>query len=97
MICPRSKGPLVYVAYSANREAIYVGQTENWPDRLRKHSSQSPWFGDVAYFETEACADRRQALWLEGVLIRQLDPRENVMGKVGVGQQMWRQQFRQAS
>lgn len=82
MSCPQvAEFNLVYIAYDAMGDPIYVGQTGHYAQRVREHKAKSRWFGDVAYFVTEACSDRDQAVWLERILIRLLNPRENKNGK----------------
>ncbi len=70
---------VVYRAYDANGELLYIGSTGRWKARQRAHAKQ-PWYGDVARWELEEHPTREAAYAAEAAAISAEHPAWNVQG-----------------
>jgi hypothetical protein len=72
-----SNAPILYAFLAAGREVLYVGQTTNPAERLRKHAYK-PWWPDVAAFTWHPAPvlERLRALD-ETLAIAELNPAHN--------------------
>lgn len=68
----------VYLMRDAKGEPIYVGITAHIARRMNLHEHQSPWISEVASIETLPCANRSDALEMEGCIAAAYRPRHNV-------------------
>lgn len=76
-----ARSQTVYLLYDADDALLYVGISVNGPARLAQHSGVQDWWTAVARAEFEHYPDRSAAETRELDLIRERDPRWNVMGK----------------
>lgn len=70
----------VYRLHDQHNDLIYVGITNNPPQRWRLHAYEKPWWGDVALREVEWFATREEAEAVEAQLISWHRPKWNIDG-----------------
>lgn len=69
----------VYQLFNETTDLLYVGVTKDVPVRTRQHTRQQSWGSEIFHCAVVARKlARREALGLEGRLIRQLHPKYNV-------------------
>jgi excinuclease UvrABC nuclease subunit len=70
----------IYVCRNGDGEVIYVGQSRQWPQRLRCHAVQTVWWHEVATVELlPTSTNKRARLDHESAVIRIHQPRHNTM------------------
>jgi excisionase family DNA binding protein len=74
---------LVYTAYDAEGDPLYVGMTSNLDGRLCTHRAQAPWWGDAAYIAASEPMSREESLRAERERIHTLRPKHNKQHNVG--------------
>lgn len=69
---------VVYIAYDADGEALYIGRTKNLRARLNAHSSSSEWYGQMQVAEWVPCASATDARRTEREYIETFQPPYNI-------------------
>lgn len=69
----------VYEAFDTTGQTIYVGCSKNFTARMQGHFQASPWSSLAVRFNVVRYEDQRSALAAEEALIREREPRFNVM------------------
>jgi hypothetical protein len=72
-----AKGPCVYRCFNAVRLLIYIGSTEKYLRRIRRHESRTPWWPEVADIQVERCPTLFQARAAERLAIKAEKPLHN--------------------
>lgn len=70
----------VYILYSADDQALYIGRTGDLKARLQQHYSTQPWIEEVAEIRLIEGLDFKSATIQESLLISSLSPKYNIMG-----------------
>jgi hypothetical protein len=73
----------LYRLYRADGLLLYVGITDNPPERWRSHASLKPWWPEVARRDVEWFNTRAAALDAESRAILGEDPLHNIRGRGG--------------
>jgi hypothetical protein len=64
-------GPCVYYAWGENDELLYVGSSINLPQRIRQHSTSTPWWSEVRCLTFDAFDSERAVRRAEMAAIRE--------------------------
>ena len=71
---------MVYRLYDADQSLLYVGLTgRGWPQRMREHLRDKPWFSSVTAVNLTKYPTLAQAADAEAKAIRSENPRHNIM------------------
>lgn len=70
----------IYLAWTAERELLYVGRTVDPDKRFRAHRQKSPWWGNTDHLELVPVHSVGEAAETELALIRHLQPIHNKQG-----------------
>lgn len=68
-----------YCLYDAAGWPLYVGSSRNVERRIREHR-RGEWGGEIGHVEAIPCDTWAEALWLERLLIKDLNPTHNHQG-----------------
>lgn len=75
---PKRGEQVVYCFYGEYGEILYIGVTQNFPQRMKQHKSSKAWIGEVELMNWIVCPDRAQAEEYEAHCIDELNPKYNV-------------------
>jgi predicted GIY-YIG superfamily endonuclease len=85
MMCMKivdDKSTYLYRCYDRHAVLLYVGITVNPDQRMRSHTFDKFWWGDVVKTTYMAFKTREQALWAEWAVITTCHPLYNVMSQI---------------
>jgi predicted GIY-YIG superfamily endonuclease len=74
-----TKPHVLYRAFNAQGQLLYVGITMNPGNRFAQHSDEKPWWTDVANIRVEQFASRNEVLTAEREVIKSERPLHNVV------------------
>jgi hypothetical protein len=69
---------VVYTAYNADGDPLYVGATSHLLNRLRMHERSSAWWAGAAWLSVSEPMNREDSMNAERDLIRALRPPHNI-------------------
>jgi hypothetical protein len=80
----RTQLPSIYRLYDQEGTLLYIGETgRGWPQRMREHMRDKPWFNKISRVELEMHPTKEAAARAEAEAIRAERPRHNIVYNFG--------------